>query len=126
MPAEERRGFSHVETVGVPGVKAGVTAGVKAGVMAGQPQIREVRVSPRGGTLVVFDSVSVLETNPNPKPSPNPSPSPSPSPSPNPSPNPSPVPRPNPSPNPDPNSDPNQVSVPHAVLETVAGSRRVT
>ena len=65
MPAEERRGFSHVEA-----------AGVTADVTAGQPQIREVRISPRGGTLVVFDSVRVLETNPTPNPSPNPSPNP--------------------------------------------------
>ena len=47
MPAEERRGFSHVEAVN-PTQSTHATAGQ-----------REVRISPRGGTLVVFDSVSV-------------------------------------------------------------------
>ena len=66
MPAEEWRRFSHVEAAGLEtGTAAEAETGTEAGLETGTAAEaetsgqREVRISPRGGTLVVFDSVSV-------------------------------------------------------------------
>jgi len=67
-----------------------------------EPIRRNVDVFAQWESIGILDS----EPNPEPNPSPNPNPEPNPSPDPNPNPEPNPDPNPNPEPNPDPNPNP--------------------